>query len=378
MDMIYKRLGNTDIRIPAVAQGTTRMGTHENHDPSAVSNRVDLLKEAVDLGSNLIDTAELYGGGFSEEVVGKAISGMRERVVLASKFNPREPVIASLNTSIENSLRRLKTDYLDLYQIHWPNPSVPMGRLMEGLSKIVDQGKVRHVGLSNFTARGVEAAQSVFDKQLTSNQTEYGLLDRTAEDEIIPHCVDHGLTVLAYGLFDHGTVSERASHRAVLRRLAEKHCKTIHQIVLRWAIHQTPVVALTKTQTSSRLKENIEAAAFDLDQSDIDAIAGLSKENSVLVPLRCIDLGHHSANVYSNIDEALENRLDLIPSPANMARLILEEGIVKPIRLRTFDNAAAYELDGYDLMDQVKKYWAWSIAYGGDSSIPAFVRGRGD
>ena len=371
--MIYKNLGRTNIIIPAIAQGTARMGTYDKHDPSAVRNRINLLREAIELGSNLIDTAELYGGGFAEEVVGRAIRGLRERVTLASKFNPKESVAEGVNESIENSLRRLGTDYIDLYQIHWPNPSVSIEQLMTALSGLVDQGKVRYVGLSNFSLDGLKTAQSVFDKHLVSIQVEYSLLDRSAEDAMIPYCTGNGLTVLAYGVFNQGNVPVRRDHEAVLMPMAEKYGRTVNQIVLRWLIHQTPVTAITKTQSLSRLRENIEAAEFDLEDSDIEAITGLSKENFDLVPLSRIRLNRHDERVYSTLEAALENHLDLIPSPRNLARLVLEQGIVKPIRLRPLGHEEAYELDSYDLMDQVKKYWAWTIAYGADTSIPAFV-----
>ncbi len=371
--MIYKNLGPSDIVIPAIAQGTTGMGTYKKHDPSAVGDRIRLLREAIERGSFLIDTAELYGGGFAEEVVGRAIKGMRERVILASKFNPKARVAEGVNESIENSLRRLGTDRIDLYQIHWPNPWVPIDRLMTALSRLVEQGKVRHVGLSNFSLDGLKAAQSVFDKQLVSIQVEYNLLDRSAENALIPYCTAHGLTVLAYGVFNQGTLSVCRTHKAVLLPMAGKYGRTLYQIVLRWLIQQSPVTAITKTRSLARLRENIAASEFDLEESDLDAITSLSKENFELVPLSRIKLGHHDERVYPTLDAALENRLDLIPSPRNLARLILEQGTVKPIRLRPSGDDAAYELDGYDLMDQVKKYWAWTIAYGAGASIPAFV-----
>jgi aryl-alcohol dehydrogenase-like predicted oxidoreductase len=371
--MIYKNLGHTDITVPAIAQGTTRMGTHQSHDPSMVKNRIDLLKEAIHLGSNLIDTAELYGNGFAEEVVGRAISGVRERVILASKFNPKESVAKGVNKSIENSLRRLKTDRIDLYQIHWPNPSIPIEQLMSALSRLVDQGKVRYVGLSNFSLDGWKIAQSVFDKQLVSNQVEYNLLDRSAEDAMIPYCMDNGLTFLAYGVFNQGHVSVCRSHEALLIPMAEKYGKTVHQIVLRWLIRQAPVTVITKTESLARLRENIGASEFDLEDTDLEAIMNLSREKYDMVPLSRIRLNHHDPRVYSTLDAALENPLDLIPSPTNLARLILEQGILKPIRLRPLADNGAYELDSYDLTDQVKKYWAWTIAYGADASIPAFV-----
>jgi len=365
--MIYKNLENTGISIPAIAQGTARIGNYAKSTPENVRQRIDLLRYGISIGLTFIDTAELYGGGFSEEVVGKAIMGIRDKVFLASKFNPRENVRKSIETSIENSLKRLKTKYIDLYQIHWPNPSIPLDETMEALSNLVDRGRVRYVGVSNFCLEDFKDAQSLFGKKLVSNQLEYNLLDRSVEDDFIPYCNNNDVTLLAYSPLNHGKIFCNNDQKTVLEDIAQKYNKTSAQIVLRWLIEHKPVIVITKTNSMARMKENAAAVEFDLDREDIVRITALPKQNYIQVPVNQI-----TPQIYTSLQETEENKLDLIPSPVNLAKLIIENRkYIKPIRICRSNNS--YIFDTYDVMDQVKKYWAWILAYGYDTPIPAFL-----
>ncbi|MFA4917245.1 MAG: aldo/keto reductase [Syntrophales bacterium] len=375
--MIFKTLGNTGVKIPAIAQGTTGIGNYANFDPDLVSKRIDVLKYGIDLGINFIDTAELYGGGFVEETLGKVLNGMRDKIFLASKFNPKEDVSESIPASLENSLKRLRTDHLDLYQIHWPNPSVPIDKIMQALSKIVEQGKTRFVGASNFCVEDFKAAQSFFGDKIVSNQLEYNLLDRSVEDDFLPYCADNRISLLAYSPLNHGKVHYDDEQKAILSAIAHKYNKTISQIVLRWLIGRTPVVVVTKTRSMEHTKENALSADFDLREEDVSVIDGLSKQHVVRVLTSSINLSVSDKKpVYGTLEEAMENRLDLIPSPVNLAKNVSENKNIKPIRLKPSKDTSgkySYDIDDYDIMDEVKKYWAWVIAYGWDRPIPAFV-----
>lgn len=375
--MIYKNLGNTEIKIPAIAQGASRIGSYSNFNPDEVNNRIKAIRYGIEMGMNFIDNAELYGGGFAEEVVGRVIEGVREKVFLATKFNPRENVSESLTSSIENSLRRLKTDYIDLYQIHWPNPAISLEQTMLALSRLIEEGKVRFAGLSNFPVEDFMIAQSFFNCRLVSNQIEYNLLDRSAEDESLLYCRSQKVTLLAYSPLNQGIIFINDEQKRVLLSIAEKYGKTVPQVILRWLIKDPSVVVITRTKSIERVKENALSAEFELMEEDILKINELSKQNFIEVPVNSIRLNTSTDKaIYTSLGEAIENRLDLIPSPVNLARIISERKIIMPVRVHMAKAAVwdhTYDMDEYNIMDQVKKYWAWIIAYGYDKPIPVFV-----
>ncbi len=375
--MIYKYIGNTGVKIPAIAQGTTGIGSYGRFNPDTVKERITVLKNGIDLGLTFLDTAELYGGGFVEEIVGEVITGIRDKIFLATKFNPKEHEAGSVFNSIENSLRRLKTDYIDLYQIHWPNPKIPIDEIMKALFKLTEMGKIRFVGVSNFSLGDFKSAQAFFNGKIVSNQVEYNLLDRSVENDFLPYCISQKVTLLAYSPLNQGRLFFDDVQEAVLVSMAKKYNKSVAQIVLRWLIEHVPVVAVTKTKNIDHLKENAASAEFDLETEDLVRITNFSSTNFIEVPTDKIRLcAINGRPVYTTIAEAKENRLDLIPSPINLAEMFKQGDFVRPIRLKPTKDATGkflYDIDNYDTMDHVKKYWAWIIAFGNDKPIPAFI-----
>ena len=145
-----------------------------------------------------IDTAEIYAEGNSELIVGKAINGRREKVFLATKFSPENSSHKNLVSSLENSLRRLQTDYVDLYQAHWPNPSIPIEETMTALAQLKGEGKIKNIGLSNFSKREFLLAQEILeDTRIVSNQVEFNLVDRFPEQELLPFLQSIGCSLIA-------------------------------------------------------------------------------------------------------------------------------------------------------------------------------------
>ena len=378
MAMIYKQLGNTQIEIPAIGQGTTGIGSYQNFNPEDVKKRIQVLKYGIDLGMAYLDTADLYGGGFSEETVGEVIKGIRHKVFLASKFNPGTSVFDSVINSIEGSLKRLGTDYIDLYQIHWPNPLIAISEIMEALSILVGQGKIRYIGVSNFSLEEFKEAQASLPKEtIVSNQVEYNLLDRSVENDFLPFCETNGVTLIAYSTFNQGMFLLGEKLKEVLNRLSVKYYRTIPQIILRWLISHKPVIAVTKSGSISHTKENALSTEFDLEEEDIRDINGVCEQLHMEVPTNRIRLNvSESRPVYMIMKEALANHLDLIPSPLVLSKIIQKRKRMKPIRLvPTKDTSGEYDydIDSYDTWDNVKKYWAWIIAYGDEIKIPAII-----
>ena len=250
--MVFKKIGNTDVNTPEIGIGTWEY-----------KGGPDLLRKAIELGAALIDTAEYYG---NEDVVGRAIKGIRDLVFVATKTNHwrRQDVMSSA----EASLKKLGTDRIDLYQLHWPNAAVPVEETMAAMEELVDQGKVKYLGVSNFSIREMQRAQAALRKQsLVSNQLRYSLIERTIEPRILPYCQQHQITILAYSplgrSFQKVTEADSADVLGVVARAAGK---TRAQVALNWCIGKTGVVAIPKTESERHLVENCASSGWRLTE----------------------------------------------------------------------------------------------------------------
>jgi len=253
--MEFKRLGSTGVNVPEIGIGTWEY-----------RGGPDLLRKAVEFGAALIDTAEYYG---NEDVVGQAIKGFRERVFVATKTNHWR--WRDVMFSAEASLKKLGIDYIDLYQLHWPNAAVPVEETMSAMEELVDQGKVRYLGVSNFSTKEMQRAQLALRKQrLVSNQLRYSLIERTIEPRILPYCQRHQITVLAYSPLGHAfqRVTE-ADSGDVLGVVARAAGKTRVQVALNWCTSKAGVVAIPKTESEGHLAENCASSGWRLSEEHV-------------------------------------------------------------------------------------------------------------
>jgi aryl-alcohol dehydrogenase-like predicted oxidoreductase len=203
--MEYRKLGNSGLDVSAVGLGTNNFGGYMNFDATD-----EVIRKAVDVGINMIDTANTYGDSMSEEFIGKSTKGFRDKVVLATKVGSsrgdgpnqggasRQHIIEQ----VEGSLRRLRTDYIDLYQLHLPDPATPIDETLRALDDLVHQGKVRYVGCSNFAswqvAQAMEQAATLGLEPFISVQPHYNILRRDVEAELLPCCEAYALGILPY------------------------------------------------------------------------------------------------------------------------------------------------------------------------------------
>jgi diketogulonate reductase-like aldo/keto reductase len=211
----------------------------------------------------LIDTAESYG---TEEIVGEAIKGRRHQVFLATKVLPRNFRRRDLIAAAERSLRRLGTDHIDLYQLHWPNLAIPVEEPMRGMEELVDAGKVRFIGVSNFSVRDLVSAQAALSTQrIAANQVRYSLIERTIEGGLLQYCQKNGITVIAYSPLATGLGNIRvADPEGVLRKVAEASCKSKAQIALNWCISKENVIAIPKASTVAHVMEDVGASGWKI------------------------------------------------------------------------------------------------------------------
>ena len=338
--------------------------------------QIKILHAGIDLGMNLIDTAEAYNEGRSEEIIGKAIRNKRKKVIIGTKFSPEHSSYNDVLKAAEGSLRRLNTDYIDIYQTHWPNPKIPFDETLAAMEKLVEQGKVRYIGLGNVHLEKLKESQSILrTKQIVSIQAEYNLFDRTIENDIIPFCEQNHITVLAYTPLDHGRIIDGKKPKAFLGNIAKKYGKTPAQITLRWLVEKPQVIVITKTACLKHIQENASSMDFDLEQIDIDLIDNISKKQCINVDTERIQVspfGEGNRKVYRTLEEAIENKLGYVPSPLDLAESIQKEKTIKPVRLiQARDKNSKY---CYDLIEGRIRYWAWVIAFIDNVPIPAIIR----
>ncbi len=271
--MEVRRLGRTDVYLPALGFGTWEIGGRFLPDYSRDREAIEIIRLAVEKGIKLIDTAETYGGGHSEELVGKAVKDIREKVFIASKVWPSHLRYDEVLKSLEGSLRRLGTDYIDLYQIHWPNPGIPLRETMKAMEKLFMEGKIRFIGVSNFCTRDLEEAMSYLSHtDIVSNQVLYNVRDRNIEEELLPFCKKNGITVIAYRPLGKGALLKEP-YRSRLEEIGKKYGKTAVQVAVNWVIRHDNVIALVRTMNPQHLEELLGAVGWKMSGEDYDSVS---------------------------------------------------------------------------------------------------------
>ncbi len=320
--MEHRQLGKSGLKVSPVIFGAWAAGGWF-WGPQDDADSVRAIHAALDAGINCIDTAPIYGMGHSEEVVGKAIKGRRDKVLLATKCGLRwdtpgegsnewtykgldgveRPVVRNLRkhaliAEVEQSLERLGTDTIDLYQCHWPDASTPIAETMEALATLKQQGKIRAIGVSNFTPDML--AECLRHAPLASDQPKYSLLARDIEADVLPFCRQHGLGVIVYSPLEQGLLTGKvtmdrtfpegdyrsgrpwfqpANRRRVLDALAKiepiakAHNATLGQVAAAWIIAQPGVTAaIIGARSPEQARENARAADIPLTAAELQAI----------------------------------------------------------------------------------------------------------
>lgn len=291
-------------RLSAIGLGTWQFGSTEWGYGADYSEReaAAIVQRALDLGITLFDTAEIYGLGRSERILGKALEGRRDEAFLASKIFPVLPVGPVVLQRARGSLRRLGTDHLDLYQLHQPNPVVPLSSTMPAFAQLLDEGSVRHAGVSNYSLARWEAAQEALGRPVLSNQVRYNLVDRRPEKDLLSWAQANDRLIIAYSPLAQGLLSARydADHRPtgivrsaspafhpenlklaapmleVLRQVAEAHHATPAQIALAWLIRRPNVVVIPGASSAAQVEVNAAAADIELHDDEDAALVAAS------------------------------------------------------------------------------------------------------
>jgi diketogulonate reductase-like aldo/keto reductase len=247
-------------QIPALGQGTWFMGESARRH----ADEVAALQAGIDLGMTLIDTAEMYGDGGSEELVGEAIAGRRNQVFLVSKVYPHNASRRGAIAACERSLKRLQTDCIDLYLLHWRGQA-PLAETVEAFEALQRDGKIRHWGVSNLDVYDMqELLGEPGGDKVAVNQVLYNLTRRGIEYDLQPLCRSKNIPIMAYSPIEQG----RLLNAPVLRAIAQRHNATPAQIALAWLLRQEQIIAIPKAATVAHVEEN--RAALDLKLTDKD------------------------------------------------------------------------------------------------------------
>jgi diketogulonate reductase-like aldo/keto reductase len=256
------------VEVPVIGLGTWGMGGRQIEDHRWDDETIMIIRMAIDLGMTHIDTAEYYGAGHSEELVGQAIEPYyRDDLFITTKVWRNHLHYEDLLDSMQKSLKRLKLDFVDLYLIHWPNTNVPLLDTMRALEKCVQEGYTRFIGVSNFNVQLMQEAQSYLkDTKLVANQVEYSLLDQKPKIELLPYIRKKDATLISYRPLGRGSLT-RAGYKA-LDELAERYQKSRAQIALNWLISQKDVITIPMSMNPVHLMENIGAVDWKLTLDD--------------------------------------------------------------------------------------------------------------
>jgi diketogulonate reductase-like aldo/keto reductase len=248
-------------RIPVLGQGTWELG----EDPAERAEELRSVRLGIELGLTLIDTAETYGDGAAEELVAEAIEGHRDEVFLVSKVLPTNATRHGTIEACERSLKRLKTDRLDMYLLHWRG-RLPLDKTIEAMNELKDAGKIRHWGVSNFdTVDLAELVMLAGGDAVETDQVLYNLSHRGIEFELLPWCRDWGLPIMAYSPINRGDLIQND----VVVEIAKKHDAAPSQIALAWVLRHDNVCAIPKASIHEHVRENLGALDIRLDSEDL-------------------------------------------------------------------------------------------------------------
>lgn len=304
--MEKRSLGQSEIKITPIIMGTWQAGK-KMWVGVEDSETIKAIRAAVDAGITTIDTAEVYGDGHSEQIVAEAVSDLRDRVVYATKVFANHLKFDQVVAACDRSLKHLKTDYIDLYQIHWPAGAfntevVPIEETMSALNQLKEQGKIRAIGVSNFSKTQLEEAAQY--GRIDSLQPPYSLFWRVVERDAVPYCIENNISIIAYsplaqglltGKFEPDHKFDPADNRAKnklfqgsnyersqqaldkLRPIAERHHTSLGNLALAWLIAQPQANAIVGARNSEQSKENAKAGEIELSTEELKEIDAIGR-----------------------------------------------------------------------------------------------------
>ncbi len=268
--MKYETVHN--ITLPKIGFGAWRIGGNSSPDRSLDSKSLTALRSALEVGYTHFDTAEKYADGHSEELIGEVVRGSgkkREELFITSKVTPSHLKYDDVLKACEGSLRRLNMDYIDLYLIHWPGTGTNYEGTFRALNKLVRDGKVKHLGVSNFDLKLLKQAQGLAETPILTNQVPFSISDRSyVNNGVLDYCQQNDILFTAYSPVDEGNLRSNKT----LESIAKAHNATVFQIALAWVISHPRVITIPMSFNPTHIKENFDAAEIELTKDEIDLL----------------------------------------------------------------------------------------------------------
>jgi diketogulonate reductase-like aldo/keto reductase len=260
------------LALPKIGFGTWKIGGNSTPDRAVDEKSLAALRYALEIGYTHFDTAEMYANGHSEELVGQAVreSGMkREDIFITSKVTPSHLRYDDVLKACENSLRRLEMEYIDMYLIHWPSVGVKYEDTFRALNKLVSDGKIKHIGVSNFDVDLLKKSRSLSETPIATNQVPFSLTDRSyVKNGVLAYCQQNDISLTAYEPLNQGKLSSNKR----LEAIAKAHNATPFQIALAWVIAQPRVITIPMSFDLVHIKENFEATLIELTPDELEQL----------------------------------------------------------------------------------------------------------
>ena len=366
------KLGIKGPDLPSVGFGCMGLGGRYERDDSQDEKAISVIRSAFDMGLRLFDTAEVYGAGYGEEVLGRAIVKDRADVFISSKFSASNAAYDDVISACEGSLRRLGTDYIDLYQCHWPNPDIPFEETLNALSKLRENGKIRYAGFSNVTPAQLRniLAEVPAGLDVVSVQQDYSLIERFAEHKMLPFCQENDVTLIAYSPLGQGRVDLSGGRKELLDDLSSTYNASHYAIMLAWVIYQQNVMAIPMTSNVDHLKSNLSALSFSLNEGQYNQLSDAFSVCIEEIDTNKIEvLTSHTGKAFKTRAEAEANSLNLSPSPQALTLELKDGDMLKPVKVRPKAGHPGY----YELYEGQLRFWGWVLAFDGQKAIPALI-----
>lgn len=262
------------LTLPKIGFGTWKIGGGTSPNRSLDAKSLAALRSALEIGYTHFDTAEMYAGGHAEELIGEAVRGSgkkREEIIITSKVMPDNLRFDEVLQSCDRSLRHLGMDYIDIYLIHWPRAGMKFDETFRAMNKLVRDGKVKHLGVSNFNLKLLKQVQELSETPIVTNQVPYSLADRSyINNGVIEYCRQNDILIMAYEPVDKGNLRSNGK----LESIARAHNATIFQIALAWLVAQRRLVTIPMSFNPQHIKENFAAAEIELTSDEIEQLTG--------------------------------------------------------------------------------------------------------
>jgi aryl-alcohol dehydrogenase-like predicted oxidoreductase len=374
MTICKTRNGN---KLSNIAFGTSGSGSFANYSDDKFKSKVDLFYQVFQSGINFFDTAELYGGGLAEHILGAAFREVREDVFIASKFNPTRLNKNDLMSAFEQSLQRLQTDYIDLYQFHWPNTAADYGEIFFQLNTLKRQGKIRYIGISNFSFNELlELEKNNYLKDVSFIEILFNFGWQIPLDDLIPFCRKHNITVLAYSPLGQGKLISKIQAYVEFEIKRSSLNLSTSQVLMNWLTNQENIIPVFRSSNINHVKEIVMEKDIQPMNFVLESIKNKIQPKIIDIPLSCIKLSNiDGRQIYKSVEEAIKNEFDWIPSPESLSKRLSKYQPIEPLILNEHRdvNSVHYTLDAYDFLGENKKFWAWIIAEGFDGNAQAIL-----